>query len=324
MDILKNRISRRTLGGITMGAAATTGLAYLVSAQDATPEVDLTATEATPVGVQPLSELASANQVDVVANKNSYALYVTGENQPGWYVFNVENASEADASFNLAKLPEGVAVGDFTSALFGLVSGTSTERPEWFADVNFVGGTYVPVGGTNSVLLNLDAGQWIVFSAYKGSTQGATTITVLSAEETVAMGSEPVATPEGGELAPEGFGSTFTVSVSDSSITADAAPAAGLNIVGVRNDGTSPATLVVAYTADAVDAAAAADVANAWIAGEETNVELVGGMGVLSPGEYGYFEMTAQAGTYIGFSSLTNAAGGSQVDDGAIIVVPVA
>jgi hypothetical protein len=138
------------------------------------------------------------------------------------------------------------------------------------------------------------------------------------------MGSEPVATPEGGEVAPEGFGSTFTVSVSDSSITADSAPTAGLNIVGVRNDGTSPATLVVAYSADAVDPAAAADVAKAWIAGEEVPVTLVGGMGVLSPGEYGYFEMNAEPGTYVGFSSLSNATGGSQVDDGAIIVVPVA
>lgn len=322
MDILKNRISRRTLGGITIGAAATTGLAYLVSAQDATPEAGVMA-EATPAGVPTLAELESANQVDVVANKNSYAIYVTGENQPGWYVFNVENASETDASFNLAKLPEGVGVGDFTSAIFGLVSGNSTERPEWFGDVEFVGGTYVPVGGANSVLLNLDAGQWVAFSAHKGSTQGATTIQVLTAEETTAMGSEPVATPEGGEVAPEGFGSTFTISVADTSITADAAPTLGQNIVGVRNDGTSPATLVVAYSADAVDAAAAADVAKAWIAGEEVPVTLVGGMGVLSAGDYGYFEMTAEAGTYVAFSSLLNAEGGSQVDDGAIIVVPV-
>jgi hypothetical protein len=322
MDILKNRINRRTLGGITVGAAATTGLAYLVSAQDATPDAGLL-TEATPVGVPALAELESANQVDVVANKNSYALFVSGENQPGWYVFNVENASEADASFNLAKLPEDVAVGDFTSAIFGLVSGNSTERPEWFGDVEFVGGTYVPVGGTNSVLVNLDAGEWIAFSAHKGSTQGATTIQVLSAEETVAMGSEPVATPEGGEVAPEGFGSTFTISVTDNSIGADSLPSAGQNIVGVRNDGTSPATLVLAYSAEAVDPAAAADVAKSWIAGEEVPVTLVGGMGVLSPGEYGYFEMTAEAGTYVAFSSLLNAEGGSQVDDGAIIVVPV-
>lgn len=322
MDILKNRISRRTLGGITVGAAATTGLAYLVSAQDATPEAGMMA-EATPAGIPTLAELESANQVDVIANKNSYALYVTGENQPGWYVFNVQNASEADASFNLAKLPEGVAVGDFTSAIFGLVSGNSTERPEWFAEVEFVGGTYVPVGATNSVLLNLDAGQWVVFSAHKGSTQGATTIQVLTAEETTAMGSEPVATPEGGEVAPEGFGSSFTISVSDSSISADAAPTVGQNIVGVRNDGSNPATLVVAYSADAVDPAAAADVAKSWIAGEEVPVTLVGGMGVLSPGEYGYFEMTAEAGTYVAFSSLLNAEGGSQVDDGAVIVVPV-
>lgn len=322
MDILNNRISRRTLGGITLGAAATTGLAYLVSAQDATPEADMAA-EATPVGMPTLAELETANQVDVVINNNSYGLYVSGENQPGWYVFNVENASEADGSFNLAKLPEETAVGDFTTDLFKIVSGTATEVPAYFADTEFVGGTSVPVGGMNSVLVNLSAGKWVVFSSYKGSTQGATTISVLSADETVAMGSEPVATPEGGEIAPEGFSSSFTVSLTDSSIGADAMPSVGLNIVGVRNDGSAPANFVVAYSADAVDAAAAADVAKAWIAGEEVPVTLVGGMGVLSPGEYGYMELNAEAGTYVGFSSMVNATGGAQVDDGAIIVVTV-
>ncbi len=173
------------------------------------------------------------------------------------------------------------------------------------------------------MLVNLTAGSWVVFSSHKGSTQGATTIQVLTADETAAMGSEPVATPEGGEVAPEGFSSSFTVSVTDNSIGADAVPAVGLNIVGVRNDGTVPANFVVAYSAEAVDPAAAADVAKAWIAGEEVPVTLVGGMGVLSPGKYGYMELNAEAGTYVGFSTLMNATGGSQVDDGAIIVVTV-
>ena len=322
MDILNNRLNRRTLGGITMGVAATGSLAYLVSAQDATPEVDA-GMEATPVGLATLAELESANQVDIVANKGSYAVYVAGENQPGWYVFNVENASEADASFNLAKLPEGAEVSQFTSDLFQVVSGNATELPASFAEIEFAGGTYVPVGGTNSVLVNLSAGEWVIYSAHAGSTQGVTTITVLSPEDNEAMGIEAAATPEGGEVAPEGFGSTFTVSVSDSSISADSAPSVGANIVGVRNDASGPASFVVLYSADAVDDAAAADLAKAWSAGEEVSATLVGGMGVLSPDKYGYMELNAEAGTYIGFSSLVNATGGSQVDDGAIIVVPV-
>lgn len=323
MDILKNRLNRRTLGGLTMGVAATGSLAYLVSAQDATPEVD-SDMAATPVGAPALADLETANQVDVVANNGSFAMFVAGENQPGWYVFNVENASESDASFNLAKLPEGTEIGQFTSDLFQVVSGNATELPAYFAETEFAGGTLVPVGGTNSTLVNLTAGEWVVFSSHVGSTQGATTITVLSAEDNAAMGIEAAATPEGGEVAPEGFGSNFTVSVSDSSISADAAPAVGANIIGVRNDASVPANFVVLHSAEAVDAAAAADLANAWDAGEEVSATVVGGMGVLSPNSYGYIELNAEAGTYIGFSSLMNATGGSQVDDGAIIVVPVA
>lgn len=323
MDILNNRINRRTLGGITIGAAATGSLAYLVSAQDATPEVEPMG-EATPVaGVPMLSELETANQVDIVANGGSYAVYVAGENQPGWYVFNVENASDADASFNIAKLPEGTTVSQFNSDLFQIISGQATELPAYFAETEFAGGTAVPVGGANSTLVNLSAGEWVLFSSHAGSKQGSTTIQVLSAEDNAAMGIEAAATPEGGSVAPEGFGSTLTVSVTDSSISADAMPAAGLNIVGVRNDASAPADFVVLHSTEAVDEAAAADLAKSWIAGEEVSATLAGGMGVLSPDSYGYVELNAEAGTYVGFSSLINATGGAQVDDGAIIVVPV-
>lgn len=322
MDILNNRLNRRTLGGITIGAAATGSLAYLVSAQDATPEVAPDGS-ATPVAAATLAELESASQVDITVNNGSYAVFVAGENQPGWYVFNVTNASESDASFNLAKLPEGTETGQFTSDLFQVMSGNATELPAYFAETEFAGGTYVPVGGSNSTLVNLTSGEWVIFSAHAGSNQGATTIQVLSAEDNAAMGIEAAATPEGGEVAPEGFGSSFTVSVSDSSISADAAPVVGMNTLGVRNDASGPASFVVLHSTEAVDAAAAADLAKAWIAGEEVSATLVGGMGVLSPSAYGYIELNAEAGTVIGFSSLTNATGGSQVDDGAIIVVPV-
>lgn len=322
MDILNNRLNRRTLGGITIGAAATGSLAYLVSAQDATPEVDPMGS-ATPVAAATLAELETANQVDVVANNGSFALYVSGDNQPGWYVFNVENASESDASFNLAMLPEGTEVSQFTSDLFQVISGNATELPAYFAETQFAGGAYVPVGATGSTLVNLTPGTWVAFSAHAASTQGVTTINVMSSEESEAAGIEVAATPEGGLVAPDGFNSSFTVSVSDSSISADAAPVAGANTIGVRNDGTSPVSFVLLHSTEAVDAAAAGDLAKSWIAGEEVSAMLAGGMGVLSPSAYGYVELTAEAGTYIGFSALTNATGGSQVDDGAIIVVPV-
>jgi hypothetical protein len=315
MSVFESSMSRRTLGGVALGAAATTGLAYLVSAQDATPSAD----EATPETAPTLAELETVTQIGIAVTNGSFGIYGGSENQPGWFVFQVENGSDADASFNLAQLPEGMSVSDFNSAVFKTISGTEVST---FEGVTFAGGTTVAAGGAASVLVNLSAGEWVIFSAHAASKQSSTTIKVLTPEETVYMGSEPVATPEGGELAPEGFGSNFTVSVSESAISADAMPSAGLNTIGVRNDGSGPANLVVLNSTESVDAAAAVDLAKSWIAGEEVGATVVGGMGVLSPDKYGYFELTVTGGTYVAFSALANADGSLQVDGGAIIVVP--
>lgn len=318
MNLLNSRINRRTLGGITIGAAAASGL-HLASAQDATPEVAEEEVAAT------LATLESAAQFDVIANANSYAIFQAGDNVPGWYVFNVENASEAPASFNLARLPEEVGVGDFTTFLFQMNTGALTEMPAWVADTVFAGGVYVPVGGSNSVMLHLDAGKWVAFSNLSVSTQSATTITV--GEPVAEEGAEAAATPEVAEetvvTAPEGFGSSFTVSIADGAIAADAGPAVGYNVIGVRNDATQPGNFVLLHTAEAVEADAAADLATAFLAGEETGAEVAGGMGVLSSGAFGYVELDAVAGTYVGFSSVSNASGTRQLEDGAITVFTV-
>lgn len=325
MDLLNSRISRRTIGGVAIGTAVTGGLASLVAAQDATPEVEEDL--ATPESMPTLADLEGATQVSVIANERSYAIYQAGENQPGWYVFNLENASEADASFNLARLPEEVGVGDFTSFLFQLTSGQLTEMPTWLLDVDFVGGTYAGVGESNSVMVHLNAGEWVAFSDMAASAQRVTTIQVNepAAEEAEeeAADATPVAEEAVAIMAPEGFGSTFTVSVSDGAISADSSPAVGYNILGVRNDASTPANFVLLHSTEAVDDAAAADLAAAFLAGEESGATLAGGMGVLSNNAFGYVELDAVAGTYVGFSSSANASGGSQLEDGAVIVFNV-
>lgn len=318
MDLLNSRINRRTLGGLTIGAAATASFAGLVTAQDASPEAE-------EVSAATLANLETATQVDVTVNDNSYAIFQAGENVPGWYVFTIENTSESDAAFNLALLPEGVEVGDFTSFLFQLTSGQLTELPEWLLDVTFAGGTYAGVGESSSALLNLPAaGDWVAFSDLAASTQSVTTIRVT---EPVAEETETSATPEVAEVAaqvaPEGFASTFTVSLADGAINADSSPAAGYNIVGVRNDASMVANFVLIHSAEAVDDAAAADLAAAWLAGEESGATLAGGMGVLTADSYGYIELEAEAGSYVGFSSTVNATGGSQLEDGAVVVFNV-
>lgn len=323
MSLFESRISRRTLGGLTMGVAATGSLAYLVSAQDAATPA---AVDATPevAGVPSLAELENATHIDVKVLNGAYAAYVGNGQEEGWYVFNVENTSEADASFNLALLPEGTTASDLSGFVHQVNVGEATEMPEWLSGTTFAGGTSVPVGETASVLVKLVPGEWTMFSTNAQSKQGPANFKVLNADELLELyGVEAAATPEGGSLYPEGFSSSFTISISDAGIGADAMPAQGLNIIGVRNDGTAPADLVILHGAEAGDPAQLAEIAKAYIAGEETDYTLVGGMGALSPGNYGYIELTAESGVYLAFSSLVNASGTPQVDDGVLIAVPM-
>lgn len=312
MSVFDTRINRRTLGGVVLGAAAVTSMSRVAFGQDATPEVE----EAT---VPTLAELEGVTQIGIEVSNYGFGIRGGNENQPGWFVFTVNNKSDGVASFNLAKLPEEMSVSDFNSAIYKTLNGVEIAD---LSAVTFAGGTTVDVEGSNSVLVNLTAGTWVIFSSHAAATQGSATLAVLNADEVTAMGSEPIATPEGGEVAPEGFGSTFTVSVSETSVSADAAPSAGLNTLGVRNSGSSPVNLVVLNSADAVDAAAAADLAKSWIAGEETSATVAGGMGLLSPNAYGYIEVDVTGGTYVAFSSWVNADGSLQVDGGSLIVIP--
>lgn len=326
MNLLTSRINRRTIGGMAVGAAATASMARLASAQDATPE-----TVEEEAGIPTLAELEGVTQVSVVANNNSFAIYQPGNLQPGWFVFSLENGSESDASFNLAQLPEGVSVSDFSTFLFQLNSGQLSSLPEWLLGVTFAGGTNAPVGGTSTAMLHLGVGDWVAFSNLAASTQSATTIRVVEpeveeVEEATAEATPEIDAPEeapAGVVAPEGFGSTFTVSVADGAINADSSPAAGLNTIGVRNDASLPANFVLLHSAEAVDDAAAADLAASYLAGEETTATLAGGMGVLSNNAFGYVELNAEAGSYVGFSSVVNASGGTQLEDGAVIVFNV-
>lgn len=325
MNLPNSRMNRRTFGGIGLGLTALGSTAILATAQDATPEV----VEEEVTEQATLAKLETAAHMWVTANKYSYSVLQAGDNMPGWYVFEVENASEADASMNLAQLPEGVEPGDFTSALFQVISGNTAELPEWWGDVTYAGGTYVPVGGSNSALVHLTAGEWVIFSNLKASQQSVTKITI-SEEEVGEV--EVEATPEvtgdvevpAGVTPPADFGSTFTVSVVGDAISADANPSVGYNVIGVRNDADVSANFIILRAADAVESDAAADLASAWLVGEAVDAELVVGMGALSPDAFGYIELTAEAGTYIGFSSGINAEGGSQIEDGAVMVFTVA
>src|SRR5699024_4005721 len=135
---------------------------------------------------------------------------------------------------------------------------------------------------------NIYARQWVVFSDLAASTQNVTTFLVLEPEADEEAG----ATPEVGEstaiMAPQGFGSTFTVSIEDGAIGADSSPRVGYNIIGVRNAASNAANFILLPSDEEVDEAAASDLASSWLAGEDAGAHVDTGMGVISPDAYGY------------------------------------
>lgn len=322
MSFLESRLNRRTLGGVTMGVAATGSLAYLVSAQDATPEAEDEAT-----AIAKINDLEDVTKINVRAMNGAFSVYTGNAQAEGWYVFNVENIGERDVSFNLALLPEGQTASDLGSMLFQYHKGEVTELPEWYSAAKYAGGVFVPVGATSTAMVYLEPGEWVMYSSHVNSKQGASTLKVHTPqelEEIFSIPAEATPVPETESYAPEGFGSTFTVSVTGSSVGADAMPVMGHNIIGVRNDGDLPADLVILHAEEVADPAALVDSAKAWMSGEETDLTLVGGMGALSPDAYGYMELDAAAGVYVAFSTLPNAEGKPQIDDGAVVVLPMA
>ena len=298
-----NRLTRRSFGALSLGAVATATTFRAVSAQDASPEASPVAEEAG------MLESLGLPMLDITAQEFVFAISNPGALAEGWYVINLINESEADASVNLALLPEGTSGGDLSALKSQVFAGEGGELPEWWADTTFAGGTVAAPGETSSAVVYLTPGQWTAFSTNPASVQSPANLRILNAEELEAnygiVPEEGSATPEASPVAvaaPEGLTAAITLGVSDSGFNPSGAPAAGEQAI------------------ETVDEASAGSMALSWVRGEDIDAMPVGGVGTLSPGATAYAVLDAQAGTYLVFSSLPDANGGLQLETIGVLV----
>jgi hypothetical protein len=290
------------------------------SAQEATPETEVTATPDLP-------------EITITVSDSSYSINLPVPVLPGQYVITVVNETESLAVADIVALPEDVSFGDFTSTLFSSFQGTGGELPEWWADANFAGGSWAGPGATSKTVANLTAGRWTTFSTNPASTQPAQNFTVVTEEEAIAAGyiaapeegATPVASPEASPAAVEFpvLESAAQIEVADAGITATGG-ASGSALWQVTNAGEQPHDLVVYQVAGGTDAAGAAAIATAVAAGEApADATLFASIGILSPGATGYIDGNLEPGTYAVFSTLPDASGGLQSDAGVVTVLVV-
>jgi hypothetical protein len=268
-------------------------------------------------------------EIVITAEQYTFTAAVPGALAEGWYIVTLQNNSDAVAGVNLGLLPEGTTGSDLSGLLSQSFQGEGGELPEWWSSATFAGGNVAAAGESTSTLAYLVPGQWLMFSTNPASMQSPSSFSVLTPEELET--NYGIAAPEGeatpmaspdvaGAAAPEGVTASVTVQVTDSAIEPDGAPAGGQQILQVINAGEQVHDFIILHTEDTLDEAGAASLATSWVMGEETNATAVGGVGTLSPGSTAFSAVDVQPGTYAAFSSLPDANGGLQVDNGLVVV----
>lgn len=316
-----DRMTRRSFGALSLGAAATAATFRGIAAQDATPD-------ASPV-VEDAGVLASLDLpvLDITANEFVYSISNPGALAEGWYVVNLINETENDAAINFALLPEGVSGGELSALKSQAFMGQGGALPDWWSETVFAGGTFAAPGQTTSVAVYLTPGQWTVFSTNPASAQSPANLRILSPEELEAnygiTPEEGSATPTASPVAiaaPAGLTSDLTLAITDSGFNPSGMPSAGAQVLEVVNEGEQVHDAVVLHTTETVDEASAGSMALSWVRGEEVNATPAGGVGTLSPGKIAYSGLSAEAGTYLVFSTLPSEDGTLQLEDIGVLV----
>lgn len=319
-----DRISRRSFGALTVGAAVAATTFRAASAQDASPMASPTAEEAGAFAGLELPVL------DITATEFTFNISNPGALAEGWYVINLINESETNATANLALLPEGTSAGDLSALKSQAFAGEGGELPAWWEDTVFAGGTFAAPGETSSVVVYLTPGQWSVFATNPASVQSPANFRILTPEEletnygvveeaeatpVVTPGATPDVIP-----APAGVEASVTLAVTDSGFEPSGAPTSGSQVIEVVNEGEEVHDVVVLHTEETLDEASAASLAQSWVRGEEVNASLEGGVGTLDPGRRAYAEIAGDAGTHVIFSSLPGTDGGLQLETVGVLV----
>jgi hypothetical protein len=319
-----DRISRRSFGALTVGAAVAATTFRAAAAQDASPMASPAAEEA---GILESLDLTALN---ITATEYTFNISNPGALAEGWYVINLINESETNATANLALLPEGTSAGDLSALASQAFKGEGGELPAWWSETQFAGGTFAAPGETSSAVVYLTTGQWSVFATNPTSIQSPANFRVLTPEELEAnygvvteAEATPVVTPGATPdviPAPQGVEASMTLSVADDGFTPSGAPASGPQIIEIMNDGEQVHDVVILHTEEELDEASAGSLAQSYVRGEEIDATLEGGVGTLSAGARAYVELSGDAGTHLVFSSLPDANGGIQLETVGVLV----
>jgi hypothetical protein len=315
---VRGRSVTALLLGLLMALVAVMPFAGSASAQDATPEAAPEPTGLAALGLQ---------EIQVTAQAQSYSLSYAPPLVEGWALLTLVNETDLPAVVNIGQVPEGNSVGDLSSALFAAFQGAGGELPAWWADTTFAGGAVAGAGTTTQTAVYLTPGQWVAFSTNPASAQPVQTFAVATEQELVDVyGIVPEASPVADVAATpvvEGPPADGTVSIDDGVFTIAQAPVSGPQIWAVSNNSAQPAELILV----SVDYDIPPEEAVLWVttfaAGDLGNATIQNGSGLLSPGSTSYVSLDLAPGTYVAFSTVPDAVGGLQSDNGLVTVFAV-
>lgn len=315
---VRGRSVTTLLLGVVIALLAIMPFAGSVAAQEATPEATPEPTGLAALGLQ---------EIQVTAQTATYSITFAPPLVEGWALITLVNETDAPATVNFAQLPEEISVGVFSATVFSSFQGEGGELPDWWTETLFAGGAWAGAGETVQTAVYLVPGQWTAFSTNPMSAQPSQTFVVASGEDLVNIyGVEAEATPVGGPVATpvvEGLPADATVSITDGAFSIAEAPVAGPQIWEVTNDTDQVSEIILV----SVDYDIPQEEAVLWVgtfaAGDLGNAVIQNGSGTLSSGTTAYVEVDLAPGTYVLFSTLPDAAGGLQSDNGLVTVFVV-
>jgi hypothetical protein len=315
---VRGRSVTALLLGVLITLMAVLPFAGAASAQDATPEAAAEPTGLAALGLQ---------EIQVTAQAQTYSLSYAPPLVEGWTLITLVNGTDLPAVVNVGLVPDGTAVGDLSSALFGAFQGAGGELPEWWAASSFAGGAWAGAGETTQTAVYLTPGKWAAFSTSPLSTQAVQTFAVATEQELVDLyGIVPEATPVADVAATpvvEGLPSDGSVSIDDGALSVAEAPVAGPQIWEVTNNSAQASEIVLV----SVDYDIPLEEAVLWVgtfaAGDLGSAVIENGSGLLSPGASTFVSLDLAPGTYVLFSSAPDVNGGLQSDNGLVTVFVV-
>lgn len=274
-------------GGVSAGVLGLTVLRpnWTVVAQDASPVASPTASLFADLGLPELR----------ISKDESGFMVSPGEVASGWTLVTVENPSGEDLGPDIMMVPEGETV----QGIMDMVS-QSQRPPEWAYTTTWAGGPYVAAGQTGQAVVNLTAGDWMVWSG--GDPVQPATLTVTGDAATPMVATPSMASP----VALEGISAEVSVTMRDYEFEGlQDEVTSGANIWHVKNEGEEPHFMVLfsvpeGTTRDQLVSTFMGEMSGtpAADAVDMSGMQTVGGCSTMSIGQHIYLMVDLGPGTY--------------------------